>query len=92
VAEWKSVNARDTTAINSELNKILKNRKYAGEYRSGDVIIPDAIPAIVTPELFDRAQVRLEKNKRGTGYYDNEPDRFCEEQLDGYKPPGCFFV
>lgn len=45
-------------------NAILKNRKYIGEYRYQDVVIPDGVPAIVPQELFDRVQARMEKNKR----------------------------
>jgi transposase-like protein len=43
---------------------MLQNRKYLGEYRYGEMIVPDAYPAVVTQELFDQAQARLEKNKR----------------------------
>lgn len=47
----------------SSFNTILKNRKYIGEYRYQDVVIPDGVPAIVSQELFDRVQKRMEKNK-----------------------------
>lgn len=42
---------------------ILKNRKYIGEYKYQDVIIPNGIPAIVEQDIFDRVQIRREKNK-----------------------------
>ena len=45
-------------------NAILKNRKYIGEYRYQDVVIPGGVPAIVPQELFDRVQARIERNKR----------------------------
>jgi hypothetical protein len=48
----------------NSFRNIICNRRYLGEYIYGDTVIPDAIPAIVTQELFDRAQARLEKNKR----------------------------
>ena len=35
-----------------------------GEYSYGETMIPDAFPAIITHELFERAQQRIEKNKR----------------------------
>ena len=38
------------------LSNLLKNRKYIGEYKYGDVIIPDGIPAIIDKELFERVQ------------------------------------
>ncbi len=48
----------------SSFNPILKNRKYIGEYRYQDVVIPGGVPALVSDELFERVQERLEKNKR----------------------------
>jgi uncharacterized protein (UPF0335 family) len=45
------------------LSKMLKNRKYIGEYKFRDTIVPDVIPAIVPRELFDIVQERLEKTK-----------------------------
>ena len=46
------------------VNHILKNRRYIGEYSYRDVVQPDAIPAIVPQELFDRVQDRMTKNKK----------------------------
>ena len=43
---------------------MLANRKYIGEYRYQDIIIPDGVPAIVPEELFYRVQERREKNKK----------------------------
>jgi hypothetical protein len=43
---------------------MLQNRKYLGEYCYSEMIVPDAYSAVVSHELFDRAQKRLEKNKR----------------------------
>lgn len=48
----------------SSFNSILKNRKYIGEYKYQDVVIPGGVPSIVPQELFDRVQARMEKNKR----------------------------
>ncbi|CZT55649.1 recombinase family protein [Solibaculum mannosilyticum] len=42
---------------------ILRNRKYIGEYRYQDVIIPDGVPRIISEDLFYRVQERLAKNK-----------------------------
>jgi len=47
----------------NSFNPMLKNRKYIGEYKYQDVVIPDGVPAIVPVELFDRVQARMEKNK-----------------------------
>jgi DNA invertase Pin-like site-specific DNA recombinase len=47
----------------STMNNLLKNRRYVGEYRYGDTVIPDGMPAIVPQEIFDKVQARMEKNK-----------------------------
>ena len=49
--------------VNS-ISRILCNRKYIGEYKYGETIIPDSIPAIITKDQFERVQIRMEKNKR----------------------------
>ena len=59
----KTKTGGDQLSYNS-INKMIRNRKYMGEYRYGDTIIPGGMPIIVPPELFERAQERLEKNKR----------------------------
>jgi hypothetical protein len=43
---------------------ILHNRKFLGEYKYREIVIPDGIPAIVPRELFDRVQSKLAKNKK----------------------------
>lgn len=48
--------------INS-LRNIIMNRAYIGEYHYGDIVIPDRLPRIVSDELFEQAQARLESNK-----------------------------
>ena len=47
----------------SSLHNLLKNRRYIGEYRYGDTVIPDGMPAIVPQEIFDSVQARMMKNK-----------------------------
>ena len=49
--------------ISSAIVWILKNKKYIGVYTFEDITISDAIPAIVSKDLFDRAQTRLGYNK-----------------------------
>lgn len=50
--------------INS-LRHILQNRCYIGEYKWGETVIPDGMPAIISQELFDAVQERFERNKVG---------------------------
>lgn len=47
----------------STFSAILRNRKYIGEFKYQDVIVPNGVPAIVEQDIFDRAQIRREKNK-----------------------------
>ena len=46
------------------LSNLLKNRKYIGEYKYGNVVTPDGIPAIIDKELFERVQMRMAANKK----------------------------
>jgi len=46
------------------ISLILKNRKYIGEYKYSNVVIPDGIPAIIEKDLFERVQLRMEANKK----------------------------
>ena len=48
---------------------LLQNRKYVGEYRYRDVVVPDGVPAIISKELFALAQDRLEKNRYAPSTY-----------------------
>lgn len=59
----------------NSLTRIFSNRKYIGEYRYKDIIVPDAIPAIVTQELFDRVTARLGQNQHAPGKA-KAPDRY----------------
>jgi len=49
--------------VNS-LNKTLKLKAYIGVYKYSDIVIEGGMPALVTQELFDKAQARLALNKR----------------------------
>ncbi len=42
---------------------LLSNRKYIGEYKYNDIVIPDAVPTIIDKELFERVARRLKTNK-----------------------------
>jgi DNA invertase Pin-like site-specific DNA recombinase len=47
----------------SSLHNLLKNRRYIGEYRYADTVVPGGMPAIVPQDIFDLVQKRMEKNK-----------------------------
>ena len=48
----------------STFNTVLKNRKYIGEYKYQDVIIPGGVPALVSEDTFNRVQAKMERNKQ----------------------------
>jgi len=48
----------------NSFNVLFNNRKYIGEYKYQDIIIPDGVPALVSDETFNRVQERKAKNKR----------------------------
>jgi site-specific DNA recombinase len=58
------VTAKGAQFNKNSLHKMLKNRKYIGEYQYRDIVNNSAIPPIITEELFDKVQKRLEKNKK----------------------------
>lgn len=51
----------------NSLARIFSNRRYIGEYAYKDIVIPDAIPAIVSKDVFERVAVRMKQNKHTTG-------------------------
>ena len=60
------------TASGSKFGKttirtILHNEKYTGVYKYKDVRIENAIPPIISKELFDKVQTRLEMNAEAPG-------------------------
>lgn len=60
----------------SFFTRLLRNRRYIGEYRYIDTVIENGMPAIIDKETFERVQGRLEKNKHAparTKITDEEP-------------------
>jgi len=43
----------------------LHNRSYIGEYKWGDIVVPDGFPRLVSDDVFEQAQEMLTKNKHG---------------------------
>jgi DNA invertase Pin-like site-specific DNA recombinase len=58
------------------IENMLRNRRYVGEYRQGDIVNPDAIPPIVTLELFDSVQERLAKNAKAPAREKAKEDKY----------------
>ena len=59
----------------TSVSAILQNRRYMGEYRYRDIVVPDGIPPIISKELFAMAQGRLERNRYAPSSYKSE-DRY----------------
>ncbi len=60
---------------------MLKNRKYIGEYKFRDQVNYNAIPAIVPKDLFERVQMRLEKNKKAPAHFKAEQEYILSSKL-----------
>ena len=68
IRDWMNeqgfLNSRGKPIAYSGVEHILSNRRYLGEYRYRDILVPDGIPQIVPQDLFDRVQARMAKNKK----------------------------
>ena len=62
--EHNVLNNRGKPHTINSVAKILKNRRYIGEYKYRDIVVPNGIPAIVPVDLFERVQEKIEKNKK----------------------------
>ena len=66
--------------VNSIAN-MLKNRRYIGEYKYRDIVVPNGIPAIVPQDLFERVQEKIEKNKKAPARHKAEDDYLLTTKL-----------
>ena len=73
IRDWMNeqgfLNSRGKPIAYSGVEHILSNRRYLGEYRYRDILVPDGIPQIVPQDLFDRVQARMAKNKKSPARY-----------------------
>ena len=51
----------------NSLARIFSNRRYIGEYFYKEIVVPNAIPAIVSNDIFERVAIRMKQNKHATG-------------------------
>ncbi|MCL1794509.1 MAG: recombinase family protein [Oscillospiraceae bacterium] len=58
------------------VKRLLKNRRYIGEYIYSKTAIPNGIPAIVPLDLFGRVQERLAKNKKAPARFKAKEDLY----------------
>ena len=85
IRDWlnaKSVkNTRGQTLTYNSVQHLLNNRRYIGEFKYRDVIVPDGIPAIVPIDLFERVQEKLAKNKKAPARHKAEDDYLLTTKL-----------
>ena len=75
----------------NNVTNLLHNRKYIGEYKYRDVVIPGGIPAIVSQELFDKVQERMAQNKKAPAKHKAEDEYLLTTKLYCAKCK-CFMV
>ena len=73
------------------ITSMLHNRKYIGEYRYRDIVIPGGIPSIVPEELFNRVQERMAANKKAPAKHKAEDEYLLTTKLYCGKCK-CFMV
>ena len=61
--------------------RILTNRKYIGEYKFGETVIPNAIPAIIDEQTFNAVQQRMARNKKAPAMHRSEDDYLLTTKL-----------
>lgn len=74
-------NTRGISMTYHSVQHMLKNRRYIGEFKYRDIIIPDGIPAIVPQDLFDRVQSKMEMNKKAPARHKAEDDYLLTTKL-----------
>ncbi len=74
-------NKRGQELTFNSIQHMLNNRRYMGEFRYRDVVIPDGIPAIVPKELFDSVQEIMAKNKKAPARHKAEDDYLLTTKL-----------
>ena len=65
----------------NSVEHMLKNRRYIGELKFRDVVVPDAIPPIVPLELFEDVQEKIAKNKKAPARRKAEDDYLLTTKL-----------
>ena len=60
---------------------LLKNRKYIGEYKYGDIVIPGGIPAIIDKAQFDRVRHKMLTYHKAPGKFSATVDYLLSTKL-----------
>lgn len=75
------VNQKGKMIGHTTLANILRSRKYIGEYKFNDIVIPNGIPAIISEELFNKVQRMLDVNATHGGKYYSTEDYILSTKL-----------
>lgn len=65
----------------NSIQHMLSNRRYVGEYKYRDIIVPNGIPTIVPEDLFDRVQEKLAQNRKAPARHKAEDDYLLTTKL-----------
>ena len=65
----------------NSVEHMLKNRRYIGELKFRDVVVPDAVPPIIPLELFEDVQEKIAKNKKAPARRKAEDDYLFTTKL-----------
>ena len=65
----------------NSIQHMLSNRRYIGEYKYRDIVVPDGIPVIVPEDLFDRVQEKLAQNRKAPARHKAEDDYLLTTKL-----------
>ncbi len=65
----------------NSVEHMLNNRRYIGELKFRDVVVPDAIPPIIPLELFEDVQEKIAKNKKAPARRKAEDDYLLTTKL-----------
>ena len=65
----------------NSIQTLLTNRRYIGENRFKDIVMPDSIPVIIEKELFDSMQDKIAKNRRAPARHKAEDDYLLTTKL-----------
>ena len=73
------------------VTRMLKNRRYIGEFKYRDIVHPRGIPPIIPDELFERVQRRMAANKKAPAKHKAEDEYLLTTKLHCGKCD-CFMV
>lgn len=65
----------------SVVYRMLTNRKYLGEYKFGDVVLPNMLPQIISEDIFNQVQKRFEQNKKAPAMHRAEDNYLLTTKL-----------